>query len=149
ASEWFRRDREGGHWDWIRPLSDIGIRYRADDPDSEIRYTEIRTAVEVGLQTWRRRPPRDGNWILSVVSEAGFSAAAIREHPRIANWLRKSVLLIERGIEARDAVASEAWRVNSENLVRAMIDASVELCVAIVRIRKLLPSDRDQIDTIA
>ena len=123
VSEWFRRDREGGHWDWIRPLRDLGIRYGADDPKSDIRYPEIREAVQSGLLKWRRPLPRDGNWILSIVSEAGFPAASIREHPRIASWLRKSVLLIERGIEARDAVASEAWHVNSDNLVRVMIDA--------------------------
>src|SRR3954447_13859907 len=27
VAEWFRRDRHGGHWDWIRPLAQLGIRY--------------------------------------------------------------------------------------------------------------------------
>jgi hypothetical protein len=149
VAEWFRREREGGHWDWIRPLSDIGIRYAANDASGDIRYPEIREAVDAGLQMWRRRPPSDGNWILSIVSEAGFPAATIRQHPRIASWLRKSIVLIERGVEARDAVESEAWRVNSDNLVRVMIDASVELCVAVAQLRTLLPSDEQGIDPIA
>jgi hypothetical protein len=46
VSEWFRRSREGGHWDWIRPLSDIGIRYAADDP----------SAVVFPLVSWGRWP---------------------------------------------------------------------------------------------
>jgi hypothetical protein len=42
----FRRGREGGHWDWIRPLSDTGIRYAADDP----------SAVVFPLVSWGRWP---------------------------------------------------------------------------------------------
>ena len=149
AAEWFRREREGGHWDWIRPLADIGVRYAANDTNGDIRYQEIREIVESGLLMWRRHPPRDGEWILSIVSEAGFPAATIRNHPRIAGWLRKSILLIERGVDARDALASEAWRVNSDNLVRVMIDASVELCTAVVDLRKVLSSNEQGIDPIA
>jgi hypothetical protein len=149
AAEWFRRDREGGHWDWIRPLGEIGIRYAANDRRADVQYSDIREAVKCGLRIWGRPLPADGSWIYAIVSEAGFPAATIRDHPRIASWLRKSVLLVERGIEARDAVMSEAWRVASDNLVRVMIDASVELCGVVAQLRRLLPSDGQRIDSIA
>jgi hypothetical protein len=52
TAEWFRREREGGHWDWINPLAALGVRYHASDPSAPIRYPQVRRAAEAGLATW-------------------------------------------------------------------------------------------------
>src|SRR3546814_2527090 len=60
TAEWFRRTREGGHWDWIRPLSSLGVRYHHTGRSSDVAYGEVRGAVERGLRLLMRPPVRDG-----------------------------------------------------------------------------------------
>jgi hypothetical protein len=140
AAEWFRRDRSGGAWDWIRPLGALNIRYDSQDRRrSDVSYSDVRAAVEVGLREWRRPVPTDSYWLFAVVREAGFPAAAVRHDPRLATWLKKSVLAVERGFLPRDAVGSEAWRA-SHGLVQMLFDAAVDLCSAIAGLRASLPT---------
>jgi hypothetical protein len=148
ASEWFRRDRDGGHWDWIRPLRAIGIAYGSRDAEADLTYPEIRSAVACGLRGWRRPEPADREWVLAVVGEAGFPAAATRMDPRMATWLKRSVLAIERGFSPREAVEIEAWRV-SQRIVRALLPAAVDLCTAVVDLRASIPGSERTADPVA
>nr|WP_246452695.1 STY4851/ECs_5259 family protein [Sinorhizobium mexicanum] len=135
-AEWFRRERSGGHWDWIRPLRSIGFEY---GPHAGVRYRDVENFVSMGLRVWRRPVPSGGERLLSIVREAGFPLASVREDPRISSWLKNSVLCAERGFSMRDAVGAEAWRV-SDRLAQALFDPATELCEKIVEIRASLPS---------
>lgn len=141
VAEWFRRDRVGGHWDWRRPLLDIGQIYGQTDPSSTIGYTQIALAVEAGLRWWGRPALPDGDRIVAIVKESGFPAAALRDGRRVTDWLRGAVRLIERGFDPYDAVGSEAWRMNAARIAEATHDAAVELCTALVDLRRIV---RDQ-----
>lgn len=148
AAEWFRRDRVGGYWDWIRPLAAVGIRYHSQDPNGDLTYPQVRDAIEVGLAAWGRSPPADHEWMLAVVREAGFPAAATRMDPRLSTWLKRSVLAIERGFSAREAVALESWR-TSERMVRALFDAAAALCAGIAGLRAAVPVAERGSDPVA
>jgi len=150
AAEWFRRDRTGGHWDWKRPLLEIGIVYGQDEPLAHVTYDEVRTAVENGLRWWRRPALTDGERILAIVKEAGFPAAAMRDNRRVADWLRNAVRLIERGFTAADAVRSEAWRLHADSIVQVTTAAAIELSEALVRLRAMIRERGDvAVDPIA
>lgn len=137
AAEWFRRDRTGGHWDWKRPLAEIGLVYGQDEPRADLSYTQIATAVDSGLRWWRR-PASDGERILAIVREAGFPAAALRDGRRAADWLRNAVRLIERGFAPAEAVKSEAWRMHADSIVHATLPAAIDLCDALVGLRTIV-----------
>ncbi|MGS1079151.1 STY4851/ECs_5259 family protein [Pseudoxanthomonas beigongshangi] len=134
VAEWFRRERAGGHWDWIRPLHSIGLTY---GPNALVRYADIESLVDRGLAGWRRPKPKEGERLLSVVREAGFPAASVREDPRIASWLKHAVLAAERGLEVGDSIKAEAWRV-SERLAQALGEPASDLCARIVDLRAKL-----------
>ncbi|MBS7542854.1 STY4851/ECs_5259 family protein [Ancylobacter oerskovii] len=134
-AEWFRRERGGGHWDWIRPLRTLGLEYGTY---ASVQYRDVEALVSLGLRVWRRPEPTGGERLLAIVREAGFPVASVREDPRIASWLKNSVLCAERGFATRDAVGAEAWRV-SERLAQALFDPAVDLCDKIVELRRLLP----------
>jgi hypothetical protein len=138
VAEWFRRDRTGGHWDWKRPLREIGLLYGQDEPTADVTYDEVRLAVENGFRWWRLPALTDGERILAIVREAGFPAAAMRDNRRTADWLRNAVRLIERGFTASDAVGSEAWRMHADSIVQATFGAAVDLCEALVRLRAVV-----------
>ena len=135
VAEWFRRERGGGHWDWIRPLKTLGLEY---GPHAPVQYRDVENLVDLGLRVWRRPGPSGGERLLAIVREAGFPVASVREDPRISSWLKHSVLCAERGFATRDAVGAEAWRV-SDRLAQALFDPAVDLCDKIVEIRRLLP----------
>ncbi|WP_157384579.1 STY4851/ECs_5259 family protein [Nitratireductor soli] len=135
VAEWFRRERSGGHWDWIRPLRAIGFDY---GPYATIQYRDVESMVSLGLRVWRRPEPSGGERLLAIVREAGFPVAAVREDPRIASWLKYSVLCAERGFSIRDAVTAEAWRV-SDRLAQALFGPAIEFCENIVALRASLP----------
>lgn len=137
VAEWYRRDRIGGHWDWIRPLADIGWRY-GQDWNAPLRYGDVAEMVDRGFAVWRRPKPASGNRLFAVVRESGFPAAAVRDDPRIASWLRKSVLAVERGFAAADAVSSESWRV-ADSVAAALHEPAEELVEAVVELRRVLP----------
>jgi hypothetical protein len=149
SAEWFRRDRAGGHWDWKRPLGSIGVRY-GDGWRSTVQYSDVVEIVSRGFAAWRRPAPASSDRLFSVVREAGFPSASVRENPRIATWLRKSVLAAERGFSARDAVRSEAWRV-ADAIAATLFGAAEELCEAVVELRRHLPEPalRGEDDPIA
>jgi hypothetical protein len=135
VAEWFRRERGGGHWDWIRPLKTLGLEY---GPHAPLHYRDVESLVDLGLRVWRLPAPSGGERLLAIVREAGFPVASVREDPRISSWLKHSVLCAERGFATRDAVGAEAWRV-SDRLAQALFDPAVDLCEKIVEIRGLLP----------
>jgi hypothetical protein len=135
VAEWFRRERSGGHWDWIRPLRAIGLDY---GPYARIQYRDVESLVSLGLRVWRRPEPTGGERLLAIVREAGFPVASVREDPRISSWLKNSVLCAERGFSTRDAVGAEAWRV-SDRLAQALFDPAVDLCDKIIDLRASLP----------
>lgn len=134
-AEWFRRERGGGHWDWIRPLHSLGFNYGTHAP---IRYPDVEEMVHLGLRMWRRPEPTGGERLLAIVREAGFPVASVREDPRISSWLRHAVLCAERGFATSDAVGAEAWRV-SDRLAQALYEPATELCKSIVDLRASLP----------
>lgn len=138
AAEWFRRDRVGGQWDWRRPLAEIGQTYDQADRASTVSYANIASAVEAGLRWWRRPEPPSGDRIISIVKEAGFPASALRDNKRVTDWLKGALRLIERGFDPHDAVASEAWRMNAVRIADATHDAAVELCTALVDLRRII-----------
>lgn len=144
-AEWFRRDRVGGHWDWIRPLATLGLHYGSSGP---VTYQDIQYFVSGGLRYWRRPPPRGGERILAIVRESGFPVAAIREDPRIGSWLRNSVLCSERGFGAGEATVAEAWRVSTK-IAEALYDAAVDLTTAIVALRSEVPDSERRSDPVA
>ncbi|WP_157599249.1 STY4851/ECs_5259 family protein [Rhodanobacter sp. Root179] len=144
VAEWFRRERTGGHWDWIRPLQTIGLDY---GPNARIRYRDIESLVSLGLGVWRRPKPQGGERLLAIVREAGFPVASVREDPRISSWLRNSVLCVERGFTTRDAVGAEAWRV-SDRLTQALLEPAIELCDKIVELRASLPPLENHSDPV-
>lgn len=135
VAEWFRRERTGGHWDWIRPLRAIGYDY---GPFAQVQYRDVESLVSLGLRVWRRPGPTGGERLLAIVREAGFPVASVREDPRISSWLKNSVLCAERGFSTRDAVGAEAWRV-SDRLAQALFDPAIDLCDKIVELRAHLP----------
>lgn len=137
VAEWFRRDRGGGYWDWMRPLRSIGLHY-GEGYGSPIQYGDIISIVSRGFAIWGRPEPAGSDRLFSVVREAGFPSASVRENPRIATWLKKSVLAAERGYSARDAVRAEAWRV-ADTIAATLFQAAEELCEAVVELRRLLP----------
>jgi hypothetical protein len=140
AAEWFRREREGGHWDWVHPLASLGVRYHATDPGVDVRYGDVRSAAEAGLAAWRRRPKSGLSPLYAVIAESGFPAAAIRQGPRLANWLKRAILGVEAGFTPEDAVRAEAWRA-PEGLVQALFEPAVALCRSIVELRAGIPRD--------
>ena len=135
VAEWFRRERGGGHWDWIRPLKTLGLEY---GPHAPVQYRDVEGLVGLGLRVWRRPAPTGGERLLAIVREAGFPVASVREDPRISSWLKYSVLCAERGFATRDAVGAEAWRV-SGRLAQALFEPAIDLCDKIVELRRLLP----------
>lgn len=134
AAEWFRRDREGGHWDWIRPLREIGITY--GEPGARLSHGQIRDAVIKGLRHWRR--PDAGAeyhaYVLAIVRECGFPAAAIRRGEYLEAWLSSALALVERGFPVDVAVAREAWRA-PDQLVGVVIETAKALCNAVAGLR--------------
>src|SRR6202008_1635987 len=54
VAEWFRRERSGGHWDWIRPLKTLDLEY---SPHAPVQYRDIEDGVGVGLRVWQQCPP--------------------------------------------------------------------------------------------
>lgn len=144
VAEWFRRERSGGHWDWIRPLRSIGYEY---GPFARIQYRDVENFVSSGLRVWRRPEPAGGERLLAIVREAGFPVASVREDPRISSWLKNSVLCAERGFSTRDAVEAEAWRV-SDRLAEALFEPATEFCEKIVELRACLPSRETRGDPV-
>lgn len=140
TAEWFRREREGGHWDWVHPLASLGVRYHATDPGVDVRYGDVRSAAEAGLAAWRRRPKWGLSPLYAVIAESGFPAAAIRQGPRLANWLKRAILGVEAGFTPEDAVRAEAWRA-PEGLVQALFEPAVALCRSIVELRAGIPKE--------
>jgi len=147
AAEWFRRVREGGHWDWIHPLESLNVRYHATDDRAQVRYGEVRAAAEAGLITWRRPPKRGLSVLHAVIAESGFPAAALRQGPRLANWLRRSVLAVEAGFPPEEAVATEAWRA-PESLVQTLFEAATSLCRTIVDLRTSVSEGPAGLDSV-
>ncbi|HLG82488.1 MAG TPA: STY4851/ECs_5259 family protein [Bradyrhizobium sp.] len=135
VAEWFRRERTGGHWDWIRPLRSVGYDY---GPYERIQYRDIESLVSTGLAVWRRPEPSGGERLLGIVREAGFPVASVREDPRISSWLKNAVRSAEKGFSPTDAVGMEAWRV-SDRLAQALFEPATELCDKIVELRACLP----------
>ncbi|HYC66582.1 STY4851/ECs_5259 family protein [Brevundimonas sp.] len=152
VAEWFRRDREGGHWDWKRPLTEIGVSYGQDERWAAISYPELSATVERGLRWWRRPSPADGQRLIAVVREAGFPAAALRNSRAVLGWLQNSVRGIERGFTPTEAVAAEAWRMNATTVVQATFQVAVMLCEALAelraRVRAVDPHATDPIDVL-
>ncbi|TPM34678.1 STY4851/ECs_5259 family protein [Mesorhizobium sp. B2-3-4] len=144
VAEWFRRERSGGHWDWIRPLRAIGLDY---GPYARIQYRDVESLVSLGLRVWRRPEPTGGERLLAIVREAGFPVASVREDPRISSWLENSVQCAERGFSTRDAVGAEAWRV-SDRLAQALFDPAVDLCDKIIDLRASLPPPEARGDAV-
>lgn len=140
VAEWFRRERSGGHWDWIRPLRSIGYDY---GPHARIQYREIENLVSSGLAGWRRPEPRGSERLLAIVREAGFPVASVREDPRIASWLKNAVRCAEKGFSVQDSVGAEAWRV-SDRLAHALFEPATELCEKIVELRACLPAQQER-----
>lgn len=134
TAEWFRRGREGGHWDWIRPLRTIGVRYHHTGHNSDVAYSEVRGAVERGLRFWARLAPSDGRYLFAVVRESGFPAAAVRESQSIATWLKRAILTTERGFAPSEAVVMEGWRV-ADTIAETLCAAAGDICAAIVELR--------------
>jgi hypothetical protein len=147
TAEWFRRVREGGHWDWIHPLQSLNVRYHATDDRAQVHYADVRAAADAGLTTWRRPPRRGLSTLHAVIAESGFPAAAARQGPRLANWLRRSVLAIEAGFAPEDAVSTEAWRA-PESLVDTLFEAATSLCRAIVELRTSVSDGPSGLDTV-
>jgi hypothetical protein len=73
-----------------------------------------------------------------VIREAGFPAASLHEGPRLATWLKRSVLAIEAGSTPDEAVAAESWRAG-ETLVQALYEPAVALCRFVAQLRARLP----------
>ncbi|MEY9360920.1 hypothetical protein ABH994_003641 [Bradyrhizobium yuanmingense] len=140
VAEWFRRERSGGHWDWIRPLRSIGYEY---GPYARIQYRDIENLVSSGLAAWRRPEPRGSERLLAIVREAGFPVASVREDPRIASWLKNAVRSAEKGFSVQDSVGAEAWRV-SDRLAQALFEPATELCEKIVELRACLPAQHER-----
>lgn len=138
TAEWFRREREGGRWDWINPLARLGVKYHASSPNAEVTYGDVRKAAETGMAAWRRPLRRDIKILHCVIAESGFPTASIRQGPRLANWLKRSVLAIEAGFAPEEAVRDEAWRAG-ETLVQALFEPAVALCRTIAELRRALP----------
>lgn len=143
-AEWFRRERSGGHWDWIRPLRTLGFEYGAH---ARVQYKDVEAFMSLGLRVWRRPEPTGGERLLAIIREAGFPVASVREDPRISSWLKFSVLSAERGFATRDAVGAEAWRV-SDRLAQALFEPAVDLCEKIVELRRSLPPSDDRADPV-
>ncbi|MEW9309923.1 STY4851/ECs_5259 family protein [Labrys neptuniae] len=144
-SEWFRRERGGGHWDWIRPLRSIGLDY---GQGRRVQYSDVEDLVQRGLLIWRRPLPNSGERLLAIVRESGFPVAAVREDPRISAWLKHAVLSAERGFQVDQAVGVEAWRV-SDRLAQALVEPAIELCRAIVALRATIPTEARNGDPVA
>ncbi len=142
TAEWYRREKSGGAWDWIRPLEAIGIRYHSADARADVGYSLVREAALCGLECWRRPRPR-GSLLLTVIGEAGFPAAASREG-RLGRWLRRSILAIESGFPADEAVDLEAWRAG-ETLVAALYDSAVVLCAKVAELRRVLTTQEREL----
>lgn len=145
VAEWFRRERGGGHWDWIRPLGSIGLHY---GPGQSVSYADIEDLVRTGLLIWRRPMPRGGERLLAVVRESGFPVAAVRDDPRISAWLKHSILCAERGFQIDQAVTCEAWRV-SDRIAQALFESAIDLCRFIVDLRASLPAEARGTDPVA
>lgn len=144
VAEWFRREREGGHWDWIRPLRSIGLDY---GQGLAVQYVDVEAMVRTGLAVWRRPMVEGGERLLAVVRESGFPVAAVRDDPRISAWLRHAVLCAERGFQVDQAVASEAWRV-SDRLAQALFEPAIDLCAAIVNLRASISAETRDLDPV-
>jgi hypothetical protein len=142
TAEWFRREREGGHWDWINPLAALGVHYHPSDSSAPVRYPQVRRAAEDGLARWRRRVRETIKTLHRVIAESGFPAASIRQGPRLANWLTRSVLAIEAGFSPEEAVHAESWRAG-ETLVQALFEPAVALCRVITELRASIPDARE------
>lgn len=133
-AEWFRRERDGGGWDWVTPLGRIGVSYHPTAAWADVRYTEVRDWVEAGLRSWRRPIPPRRSLLATIVQESGFPAADVAKG-RLGTWLRRAILTAERGLNTYDAVSAEAWRA-PETLARVLFPSVVKLCEAIIRLRK-------------
>lgn len=135
-AEWFRRERDGGGWNWVTPLGHVGIRYHPTEAWADVRYPEVRDRVEAGLRAWRRPVPPRRSLLTTIVQESGFPAADVAKG-RLGAWLRRAILTAERGLNSFDAVAAEAWRA-PETLAQALFTSVVTLCEAIVGLRRLV-----------
>jgi hypothetical protein len=82
--------------------------------------------------------PRHGSVLFTVIREAGFPAASLREGPRLATWLKRSVLAIDAGSAPDEAVTAESWRAG-ETLVQALYEPAVALCRFVAQLRARLP----------
>ena len=96
----------------------------------------------MGLATWRRSTGETIKTLYCVIAESGFPAASIRQGPRLATWLKRSVLAIESGFSPEEAVRAECWRAG-ETLVQALFEPAVALCRVIAELRASLPESRE------
>ncbi|OWJ63610.1 hypothetical protein BWR60_28640 [Inquilinus limosus] len=116
-------------------MRSIGLDY---GQGRRVQYCDVEDLVWHGLLMWRRPLPSGGERLLAIVRESGFPVAAVRDDPRISAWLKHAVLCAERGFHVDQAVGAEAWRV-SDRLAQALIEPAIELCGAIVDLRKTIP----------
>lgn len=147
TAEWFRRVREGGHWDWVNPLASLNVRYHPTDRRAQVQYPTVRTAADAGLASWRRRVPQGLSILHAVIAESGFPASSVRQGIRLARWLKRSVLSIEAGFAPEEAVTAEAWRAPA-SLVQTLFGSAVALCRAIVDLRASVPEGPAGLDAV-
>jgi hypothetical protein len=57
TAEWYRREREGGHWDWVHPLKALGVHYHSTEPSARVRYPQVRAAAEAGTAASQSSTP--------------------------------------------------------------------------------------------
>jgi hypothetical protein len=153
-SEWFRRDRDGGGWEWKRPLAAINLIY--DDEATGIRalrYPELRDALVQGLKWWRRPIPKSSDtglkYIYAIVRESGFPLAAVRQESGLKRWIEKSVDQMFRGASLDAAVRTESNRVGSPELRRAVWETAAELCQAIFTLKRIVIDAGTTMDPVA
>lgn len=153
-SEWFRRDRDGGGWEWKRPLAAINLIYDDDATGIRaLRYTELRDALVQGLKWWRRPIPQSSDtglkYIYAIVRESGFPLAAVRQESGLKRWIEKSVDQMFRGASLDAAVRTESTRVGSPELRRAVWETAAELCQAIFTLKRIVIDSGTTMDPVA
>jgi hypothetical protein len=100
ASEWWRRHHKGGPWKWEPIFDAVGLGVRG--------IQDVYTAVQRGLQFWRRKPLVGGQgrlFLVTLACEGGLPLQLVRnDSGRLKTFFRK--LLEDYGTFARSGIAA-------------------------------------------
>lgn len=137
ASEWFRREHQGGHYKWDHLRAELG---------ADLPYGLLTDLTRQGLHWWRRQPRiinGDEERILSLALEGGFPTRLLeaRENGWLASHLRRSIVRLSSIADPDEEAALRAVIAGAAETPHSyrhgdFHEICAELILAVVRLKR-------------